>query len=568
MLRWLALGIVLTLALGVATYSYQEAQAINPIKGYVSAGGTQVEVEIENGTTTTTSPETKPAPEPEECRDGDTDCEEHKEIEEKRRYEEGQETAGKVAETVKEKVTETVKGEIEEIEEPIERISNSTRQYVWQYADKTATEAINNANVTDSDLPPCRNTACLLEREHQARVDAYNQAKEALALGNVANEVNEELKDVVTEAVEGELLPCDSTACLMERKHQAELDEFYGVKKDSAKSLYALEQKIIVINLSTGCERALENNATRSICLTYEDLLQFDNTDQGISGEFYTDENGYFHRGESNFKKHCNFYLPEMFPVVIAVDGDTHCWVKERGAMLITINAITTENFQFKISDSYDVDRLRTIQKADTRILNDENEHQNNVDRLEKLLEQRDDGFEEMEERLEDFDEETRELFEDVGQNPDTVKIRENERKIIVDSYKNRSLDRQDTAWKKELAEAQRELDLVLAEKDELRQEQLSLKAKTSGVTTNSTIVFGIGRSMEQCMEAQIGSDLEMVSNTINYMLDNCSNPVFDNKMIIQIEQTPIDYLQHAHYQYKAWFDQVKKDCLGLCKEY
>jgi len=537
-LRWLVLGVVLTLALGVATYSYQEAQAIYPIKGYVSAGGTQVEVKIENGTTTTTSPETKPAPEPEKCDQGDTDCKQVEE-EERERYKEGQESAKDIADTVKEKVTETVKGTAKQIDDEV---------------DKTVTDAINNA--TDSDLPPCRNTACMLERKHQAEVDAYNKAQQ-----NVIDEINDIVNQTTTE-----LPPCKTTACMMERKHQAELDEFYGVTKNSKTTVFP--QQIIVLNLSHGCERSLAQNVS-SVCLTYKDLVQFDNTDKRISGEFFTDENGYFHRGETKYESHCNYYLPEIYPVVIAVDGD-NCWIKERGAMLITVNAITTENFQFKISDSFDVERLRDIQKQDTRILNDEQEFQDDVDRLEKLLEQRDDTIEDMEDELKDFDEATRDLYEEVGQNPDMVKVRDQEREDIIAKFSNRSIDRQVRAWETELREAQADLDEVLAEKRDLQIEQRDIKSKTSGVTTNSTITFGLGRSVDECRTAQIGSDIDMVTDTVNYLLDNCENSPtsFDNTMVIELEESTIDLRTSPNWTYSQWFAQVAKDCLGLCKEY
>lgn len=615
MIRWLALGLVLTLVLGVATYSYQDAEAsnLNPIKGYVSAGGTTVAIEIENGTTTTTTPETKPAPEPEECEQGDnTDyCKELKELkerqerelkelEERERYEEGQETAKNVADTVKEKITETVKGTGEEIKEGVDNVADSSGEYVWQYAEKSLN------NVTGFDLAgkiaDCRNTSCMLKARQEAKIWEWNQTQNAIQdngglVVTVTKSVdpnelkpcddtacllkrkhqaeldefykNEEKNPTVVVLNEDGLKPCDNTACLLKRIHQAELDEFYGVtKKSSFLANYNFTQQIIVINLSSGCEKALMQNVT-TICPTYEDLMQFNNINQKISGEFVYDENGFYHRGQSDYKQHCNYYLPEMLPVVIAVDGGD-CWIKERGAMSITVNAISTENFKFKINDSYDIDRLRSIQQQDTRILNDESEYQKNVDRLEDLLELRDDGFEEMEERLEDFDEITRTLFEDVGENPDTKKIRADERQQIIDSYSNRSLDRQDRAWEKELREAQADLDEVLAEKNELRAEQLAIKIKTSGVTTNSTITFGIGRSIDQCREAQVGSDIQMIADTINFLLKNCDEREkrFDSKLIIELEQTPINYLEHQSYNYTKWLAEAKEVCKTICKEY
>ena len=60
-MRWYAVAIVLAIIIGVSTYYIQDAEAINPIKGYVSGGGTTVAVEIsENGTATTTTPEDPP----------------------------------------------------------------------------------------------------------------------------------------------------------------------------------------------------------------------------------------------------------------------------------------------------------------------------------------------------------------------------------------------------------------------------------------------------------------------------------------------------------------------------
>ncbi len=614
MLRWLALGIVLTLVLGVATYTYQEAEAINAIKGYVSAGGTTVAVEIKNGTTTTTTPETKPAPE--EC---DADCQEHEEIEEeKQRYEEGQETAKTVADTIKEKVEETVKGTAETTKDVVWEVtksaSNSTgfnleeaiancrntscmlkarhQAEIWAYNQTLI--AIESANPSSSsgvtvtlikaedEFSKCRNTSCILKLKHQAEIDAWEASQRKTEVSSVVLENGIKPCDDTACLLErkhqaeiallesGGVKPCDDTACMLKRIHQAELDEFYGVTKDSLFLRdYNFTQQIIVINLSAGCEKALMQNVT-TICPTYEELMQFNNINQKMSGEFVTDDNGFYHRGESDYKKHCNYYLPELLPVVIAVDGG-ECWIKERGAMTITVNAISTDNFKFKIQESFDIDRLRSIQQQDTRILNEEAEHQFDVDRLEDLLELRDDSYEELEERLEDFDEITRTLWEDTGENPDAKKVRADERQDIIDSYSNRSLDRQDRAWEKELREAQEELDIVLAEKTALRIEQLAIKVKTSGVvSSNSTIIFGIGRSIDNCFEAQVGSDIQMIADTINFLLKDCaeSERIFDSTMIIKIEQTPINYLEHKSYNYTHWLAEAKEVCKTICKEY
>lgn len=542
-MRWIVFALVLTLLFSTHTYGVQSAEAINPIKGYVSSGGTGgavVEVEIgENGTATTTSPETSPAPEedpePEEKDDED--------------FETGQETATKAGETIKETVSKTVKETAKDVNDEIE-----------EKVEEVAEEV-------------CRSTACLMKKRHAEEIRAWEESQG----------INNEDKVESVNGTTTDQKKCTSTACLMKQKQlQEQIDAGIDVgdcqdtacllkriidgDADKEKERPVFHQKIITLSLSNGCLQAHKNNVT-SICPTYKDLMQFDNTDQGISGKFVTEDNGFYHRADTKYEKHCNFYQPQLFPVVIVVDPDS-CWHKERGAYTITINAISPENFKFKITDSYDVDRLRDIQKQDTRILNEEAEWKAEIDKYEDLIEDREDQKEIIEERLEDFDKETRELYEEVGQNADLKAKRDDERKIISDQLTSRSWERQERAWNTELREAQLEYDLIIAEKKELRSEQTSIKGNSSEAIVNGTLIFGVGRSFEECRHASVGSNITLIGDTINDMIQNCEGDL-KNKETLVLDQTPVlNLLEFTEYRYKAWITKMTAECLGLCKEY
>ena len=61
------------------------------------------------------------------------------------------------------------------------------------------------------------------------------------------------------------------------------------------------------IVLSQTCVTMLKNNVSTT-CPTYEDLLSLDNSNRFYSGEFFTDENGFFKRGLPNFQNSWRFY--------------------------------------------------------------------------------------------------------------------------------------------------------------------------------------------------------------------------------------------------------------------
>jgi len=648
-------ALVLTLLFSTLTYGVQEAEAINPIKGYVSSGGTTVAVEIaENGTATTTTPETKPVEE-ETVEDKDED------------FETGEETATKAGQTVKDVVSETVKSVgtavNDEIEETVEEtvcpntrclIEKRQAEELKAWKESQGINEVQNVNGTAVD-EDCANTRCLIQKRQAEELAAY-ELHQAKILNGTAVEGDDiicdstacfmmkkhaqELKDyedslksaepqaVIYDGNGNVIEECNSTACFMKQRHAEEirvyeanllansktekavvvLDEDGNVVKEEIclttacqmkkrqlaeqleagidvgdckdtacliKRALGLEkeykapiytQDIFTIKLSNTCIQAHKNNVT-TICPTYEDLLQYDNTNHDISGKFVTDDNGFFHREAPKMDKHCKFYLPSVYSLVIVVDPD-ECWIKERGGFTIQINAIAPEDFKFKISDQFDVDRLRTIQKQDTRLLNEEQELKNTIKRLEDIFEARDDNIKELDEKLADFDKETRELYEEIGQNPDTVEKRKNERDILVKSLNNKSVDRQLRSYNTELIEARLDYSAVLEEKKALLDEQRSMKINSSLATVNGTYVFGVGRSFEECRNAEIGADIGQVADTINYMMDNCEGDP-KNTITTELDKTPIDdLLQFTEYRFKAWFEKMSQACLGLCKEY
>ena len=200
--------------------------------------------------------------------------------------------------------------------------------------------------------------------------------------------------------------------------------------------------------------------------------------------------------------------------------------------------------------------------------MNEEQQLKDEIDRLEDIFEARDDDLEDLDEKIADFDKETRELYEEIGQNPDTVKIRDEERRDLVKSLNNRSYDRQLKSYQTELNEARLNYTSVLEEKRANLEEQRSLKGESSLATINGTYIMGVGRSYEECRNAQVGAEVGQVAEAINYMLDNCEGDP-NNTITTEIDQTPLgDLLQFTEYKFQKWFREMSQACLGLCKEY
>jgi hypothetical protein len=531
-MKWVAFALVFTLLFSTITYGGQEANAINPIKGYVSSGGTGgavVEVEIGENGTKTVSPET-----PE-----DDDHEK---------------------ETVKETVKEKPKEEIKTTEETTKPT--------------TTKPEVKSENATSTEEKVCKSTACMLKKRHEAEIKAWEEQQKAKQSGTEIKSEN------VTNATSTEEV-CLNTACFMKKKQLEEqlkaginigdctdtscLKKLLLEQTEKVKEKPLFTQKIITLSLSNGCIQAHKNNIT-TICPTYEDLIQFDNTDQLISGEFVT-ENGFYHRADSKFKKHCNYYNnPQLFPLVLVVDPDD-CWNRERGAFTVTINAIATDDFKFKIKDSYNVDKLRQMQNQDTRIITEESTHRATIDRIEKLMEDRAEEKEKINDKLKDFDEETRKIFEEIGQNADLTSKRAEERKLIEKQLNSKAWTKEEAKWNVDITEAKKKYDEIIAEKKIHRAEQIAIKGKSSESVVNGTLVFGVGRSFEECRHAKVGSDLQLITDTMNYMINNCEGDVND-KVTTVLPVTPVDYSQHRWYNYKSWLDKMSKECVGICKEY
>lgn len=113
--------------------------------------------------------------------------------------------------------------------------------------------------------------------------------------------------------------------------------------------------------------------------------MQFDNTLPEISGNV-TYSDGYYHREQPDFKKHCNWYL-DKYPVLIIVDPDT-CWQRETGIRMIYIQALDPSKMIFKLKYDRDViDDLRDLQDSERNILEDKDDADKEIDRLEDVIE-------------------------------------------------------------------------------------------------------------------------------------------------------------------------------------
>lgn len=305
--------------------------------------------------------------------------------------------------------------------------------------------------------------------------------------------------------------------------------------------------EIITIQLSRTCITPLKYNLT-STCPDYQDLLQFDNTIRAVSGDFGM-KDGYFQRLSTPYYKHCNYYLPQAFRVVIVVDPDD-CWNKYRGAKTIVIYSIKPQDFIFKITaDAETSDKIKDLTVRDRDL------YQDRVD-YEAEVEAKEDAIDASESKIRSFEDQLDEMTGDEARY-----VRTNMQKQL--GWENERL----VKYKAELITAEANLRSANNERSSVRSQLDEIKVLMSKSVVNGTIVQGVGRSVEACRNAVIGADLLLVQDTINYMLKNCGkdHTTFDNRKIEYIEQTPINIADHEWYKYKAWMKKVKEECKQKC---
>lgn len=319
------------------------------------------------------------------------------------------------------------------------------------------------------------------------------------------------------------------------------LDEEEEVKKKYT--------KIVGIQLSRTCLQMERNNVT-SNCQTYKDLMQFDNMLPEISGNV-TYSDGYWHREKPDYKKHCNWYL-DKYPVLIIVDPDG-CWQRETGIRMITIQAISPEKMIFKLkADRGIANDLRELQRDEKEFREDKDDAENKIDSLE--------------DQIDDLESRVRSLKDD---------IKDNEADKDKSSLSTRNLQFQLRFAEDKLAD--REIDLVA---EEIKLEKYIRDLNSTKVdrqiiqtTFSSTLMvagqtsMGIGRYVEECRNATIGSDQDLLVDTLNFLLFDCTpdSTNFNSVQTTIKEQTPLLISDFTEYKYKKWLAEAKERCKQKC---
>ena len=322
--------------------------------------------------------------------------------------------------------------------------------------------------------------------------------------------------------------------------------------------------KIVGIQLSKTCLQMERNNVT-SKCPTYNDLMQFDNTLPDVSGNVtYTD--GYWHREATAFKfKHCNWYL-DKYPVIIVVDPDG-CWQRYTGIRMITIQALDPSEMIFKLKlDSKFADELRDLQDDENSIFKEKDIAERERDRLEDVVE--------------DYEDRIRELEDDIDK--PTCK-KDDDRRLLLNEGCSSSLQSRNFNFQlrfaltglanslEDLAEAEFDFANNTSYLNATRSERDILKTTYgSGLMIDGISSMGVGRYVQECRNATIGADMDLLTDTLNFLLFDCTEESTDFTSIqtTNVTQTPLYVGNFTEYKYKAWLAEAKERCKEKCNDY
>ncbi len=316
--------------------------------------------------------------------------------------------------------------------------------------------------------------------------------------------------------------------------------------------------KIVGIQLSKTCLQMERHNVT-SKCPTYKDLMMLDNTISDISGNV-TLSDDYWHREFPDYKNHCNWYL-DKYPVIIVVDPD-NCWQRYTGIRMITIQALDPEKMVFKLQYDRDViDELQDLREEERELYDDKNQAEKNVDSLE--------------DQIDDLERDIRNLEDDVDKpRCDKDKISE----ACNSSLQSRNAKFQLRFAEKKLVD--KEQDLLDEEFDFMNAtrwlnttrvgKEIIQTSFSSRLSVDGTSSMGVGRYVEECRNATIGSNMTLVMDTLNYLLFDCDpeKTNFDSVKTQVKEQTPLYIGNFTEYKYKAWLAEAKERCKEKCNDY
>jgi len=307
--------------------------------------------------------------------------------------------------------------------------------------------------------------------------------------------------------------------------------------------------KIVGIQLSRTCLQLEKNNLT-SNCPTYNDLTQLDNTLPEISGNFTYSE-GYWHRQQSNYKDHCNYYL-DKYPVLVIVDPDG-CWERYTGIRMITIQAISPEKMIFKLKlDRAIVQDLRELQE-------DERESIEDKDEAEKLVDSLEDQIDDLEDRVRDLEDDIKLNEADKDRSSLSTRNLKFQLRFAVDNLADKRID---------LVEEEIKFEKYTRELNSTRFDRKVIQTTfSSRLMVDGQSAMGVGRYIEECRNATIGSDMDLIIDTLNYILRDCDQEAtnFDSIKTTTIEQTPLLISDFTDYKYKQWLKDAKERCKEKC---
>ncbi len=303
---------------------------------------------------------------------------------------------------------------------------------------------------------------------------------------------------------------------------------------------------IIGIQLSKTCYQMHKYNLTTN-CPTYKDLLQFDNTIHYVSGIFNTTD-GIYQRQFSNYKNHCNYYNPDLFRLLIVVDPDG-CWFRERGIKMITIQAISPDQLVYKLTaDSRTADQLRELQLDEREFYTDESESEDKVDSLELAIDRKESEIRRLEDRIDELDSDDPPL------------------KRRTMNFQLKAARDQLVKLNKDLIEEEADLEIFRTKLSHVRTDLRDLESVTgSRLVINGTINLGVGRYVKECRFATVGADMQLITDTLNYLISKCQDTTFDSRKTTYIEQTPINIMDHKFYQFMKWQKEVMEKCKIKC---
>ena len=328
----------------------------------------------------------------------------------------------------------------------------------------------------------------------------------------------------------------------------------FGLGVEEIKKQYT---KVVGIQLSRTCLEMEKNNIT-SNCSTYKDLMQFDNTIPDVSGHItYTD--GYWHREATAFKfKHCNYYL-DKYPVIIVIDPDG-CWQRYTGIRMITIQALDPSKMVFKLKlDRSIADDLRDLQDDERSIFEERDEAEREIDRLE--------------DEIDDYESRIRNLEDDIDR--PICKADVTNREGCNSSLQSRNFDFQLRFAITGLVD--READLKAEELNLINQtnylnstrfERDILKTSFgSSLMIDGKSAMGVGRYVEECRNATIGAGLDLLVDTLNYLLFDCTEEStnFNSIQETLVVQTPLLVSDFTEWKYQQWLAEAKERCKQKC---